>query len=141
MSSFKANIHRANMPSTKASSPCIATAEFLKKKKRVTYKTIAESPFDMDLDDFPPTSVARRNERERNRVKMVNNGFATLRNHVPNGQKNKKMSKVETLRSAVEYIKQLQKLLNNTSGSSLSLQDLDTSSISDYDCQQQSFDS
>lgn len=28
-------------------------------------------------------SVARRNERERNRVKMVNNGFALLREHLP----------------------------------------------------------
>lgn len=63
-----------------------------------------------------PTSVARRNERERNRVKMVNNGFAVLRQHVPNGGKNKKMSKVETLRSAVEYIRQLQKLLGQTGG-------------------------
>jgi achaete-scute complex protein len=38
-------------------------------------------------------------------------GFSTLRNHVPNGAKNKKMSKVETLRSAVDYIKELQALL------------------------------
>lgn len=59
-----------------------------------------------------PPVAARRNERERNRVKLVNLGFATLRHHVPNGAKNKKMSKVETLRSAVDYINQLQKLLN-----------------------------
>ncbi|GIX68832.1 achaete-scute homolog 1 [Caerostris darwini] len=58
-------------------------------------------------------AVARRNERERNRVRQVNMGFATLRQHVPNGAKSKKMSKVETLRSAVQYIKQLQRLLNN----------------------------
>lgn len=140
MSSYKTmNIpsHRA-MPSTqnKSHSACLSAAEFLKKKKRITYKTIAESPF---ADDNPPTSVARRNERERNRVKMVNNGFATLRNHVPNGQKNKKMSKVETLRSAVEYIKQLQKLLNQTSSSSQS--SFEASDLSDYDLQQQSFDS
>ncbi|KAH9420926.1 protein dimerization [Dermatophagoides pteronyssinus] len=67
-----------------------------------------------------PSSVARRNERERNRVKMVNLGFATLRQHVPNGVKNKKMSKVETLRSAVEYIRELQKLLGQTGDSSSS---------------------
>ena len=60
----------------------------------------------------PPHAVARRNERERNRVKLVNNGFATLREHVPNGAHNKKMSKVETLRSAVEYIRALQQLLD-----------------------------
>ncbi|KAM4703797.1 achaete-scute homolog 1-like [Rhinophrynus dorsalis] len=54
----------------------------------------------------------RRNERERNRVKLVNMGFAKLRQHVPHAQgPNKKMSKVETLRSAVEYIRALQSLL------------------------------
>ncbi|KAE8593748.1 hypothetical protein XENTR_v10019297 [Xenopus tropicalis] len=54
----------------------------------------------------------RRNERERNRVKLVNLGFAKLRQHVPQAQgPNKKMSKVETLRSAVEYIRALQSIL------------------------------
>ncbi|XP_015909767.1 achaete-scute homolog 1a [Parasteatoda tepidariorum] len=61
-----------------------------------------------------PAAVARRNERERNRVRLVNLGFATLRQHVPNSSKNKKMSKVDTLRSAVEYIKRLQELLGET---------------------------
>lgn len=61
-----------------------------------------------------PAAVARRNERERNRVRLVNLGFANLRQHVPNSSKNKKMSKVDTLRSAVEYIKQLQELLGET---------------------------
>jgi achaete-scute complex protein len=60
------------------------------------------------------SSVARRNERERNRVKQVNQGFERLRQHVPNGTKNKKMSKVDTLRSALEYIKYMQELLDAT---------------------------
>ena len=47
-------------------------------------------------------------------------GFHTLRQHIPNGSKNKKMSKVETLRSAVEYIRQLQLLLNADNSSSTS---------------------
>lgn len=63
------------------------------------------------LNGGAPPAVARRNERERNRVRQVNQGFQTLRQHVPNGVKSKKMSKVETLRSAVQYIKQLQQLL------------------------------
>nr|CAC27517.1 ASH2 protein [Cupiennius salei] len=67
-----------------------------------------------------PAAVARRNERERNRVRLVNLGFANLRQHVPNSSKNKKMSKVDTLRSAVEYIKQLQELLGETSEHSVS---------------------
>lgn len=70
----------------------------------------------------PPMAVARRNARERNRVKQVNNGFATLRQHIPNSIAaafessngrggNKKLSKVETLRMAVEYIRSLEDLL------------------------------
>ncbi|KAL3265852.1 hypothetical protein HHI36_010048 [Cryptolaemus montrouzieri] len=65
-------------------------------------------------------AVARRNARERNRVKQVNNGFANLRDRIPNfiastfesGRgNNKKLSKVETLRMAVEYIRSLEELL------------------------------
>lgn len=87
-----------------------------------------------------PASVARRNARERNRVKQVNNGFATLRNYIPpslaaalsppsaassssssssgssSRSQSKKLSKVETLRLAVEYIRSLQQMLDdNTS--------------------------
>lgn len=59
-------------------------------------------------------SVLRRNERERNRVKLVSDGFTTLRKHVPTNPSNKKLSKVETLRTAIEYIKHLQRLLNES---------------------------
>ncbi|KAH0557795.1 uncharacterized protein LOC123271259 [Cotesia glomerata] len=70
----------------------------------------------------PPVAVAKRNARERNRVKQVNNGFATLRQHIPNyiaagyGDRGKKLSKVETLRMAVEYIRGLQRLLAEADG-------------------------
>ncbi|XP_076291098.1 achaete-scute complex protein T3 [Lasioglossum baleicum] len=86
-----------------------------------------------------PASVARRNARERNRVKQVNNGFATLRQHIPQSVAqalggstagthggaragSKKLSKVETLRMAVEYIRSLQRLLEeHDSGSDASV--------------------
>ncbi|KAF5277895.1 hypothetical protein FQA39_LY06047 [Lamprigera yunnana] len=80
--------------------------------------------------NIQPASVARRNARERNRVKQVNNGFAALRQHIPptvltayspqnantaaTGRgANKKLSKVETLKMAVEYIRSLQQMLED----------------------------
>uniref|UniRef100_A0A182FJZ6 Uncharacterized protein n=1 Tax=Anopheles albimanus TaxID=7167 RepID=A0A182FJZ6_ANOAL len=72
-------------------------------------------------------SVQRRNARERNRVKLVNNGFANLRQHIPssvvtaltNGTRgaNKKLSKVDTLRLAVQYINSLKRMLEENVGS------------------------
>jgi hypothetical protein len=62
-------------------------------------------------------SVTKRNERERKRVKNVNMGFQTLRARIPNCTK--KMSKVETLRSAVDYIRSLQQVLYGSEGASL----------------------
>lgn len=83
-------------------------------KKKYTYANI---PYGEQLP-----SVARRNARERNRVKQVNNGFANLRQHIPQTIINtlssggrgasKKLSKVDTLRIAVEYIRGLQDLLD-----------------------------
>ena len=81
----------------------------LRCKRRVDFSGIG-----CKLVDSQNPSVSRRNERERKRVKMVNLGFETLRQHVPSGRKNKKMSKVETLKSAVQYIKQLQETLGVT---------------------------
>lgn len=70
----------------------------------------------------PAVTVARRNARERNRVKQVNNGFSLLRDHIPpeiaecfeqaGRGSSKKLSKVETLRMAVEYIRNLEKMLS-----------------------------
>lgn len=71
-----------------------------------------------------PEVVARRNARERRRVKLVNDGFLRLRKHVPTDPKNKKLSKVKTLRSAIDYIRHLQQLLNQaTKNSSMQLAD------------------
>ncbi|XP_076324344.1 achaete-scute homolog 1-like [Tachypleus tridentatus] len=82
------------------------TQELLRCKRRIQLSQLGSS-----TSQARPATVSRRNERERNRVKLVNLGFDTLKQHVPNGTKNKKMSKVETLRAAVLYIKQLQELL------------------------------
>jgi hypothetical protein len=54
------------------------------------------------------SAVTRRNERERNRVRLVNEGFTCLRQKIPFAHGKKRLSKVETLRHAVNYIKHLQ---------------------------------
>lgn len=61
------------------------------------------------------TFVRKRNERERARVRSVNDGFERLRAHLPieNEPKDRRLSKVETLRFAIQYIEHLQSLLND----------------------------
>ena len=64
-----------------------------------------------------PVAVSRRNERERKRVKQINHTFVHLRDHLPSlywGDKNpSKVSKVDTLRAAIDYINNLQDLIDN----------------------------
>ncbi|XP_053114395.1 achaete-scute homolog 1 [Hemicordylus capensis] len=103
----KAPVAAAPKPQQQVKRQRSSSPELMRCKRRLNF-----SSFGYSLPQQQPAAVARRNERERNRVKLVNLGFATLREHVPNGAANKKMSKVETLRSAVEYIRALQQLLD-----------------------------
>ena len=61
------------------------------------------------------TFIRKRNERERDRVRCVNEGYNRLKQHLPLRNKEKRISKVETLRTAIEYIKHLQTLLKDDS--------------------------
>uniref|UniRef100_W5NN33 Achaete-scute family bHLH transcription factor 5 n=2 Tax=Lepisosteus oculatus TaxID=7918 RepID=W5NN33_LEPOC len=61
---------------------------------------------------FEPAFIQKRNERERQRVKCVNEGYARLRDHLPGAVSEKRLSKVETLRAAIRYIKYLQDLVS-----------------------------
>nr|XP_056707933.1 achaete-scute homolog 2 [Euleptes europaea] len=101
-SSSSSSAARCKGPKRRAGSP-----ELLRCKRRLAFPGLAGGG-----GGGGAAAVARRNERERNRVKLVNLGFQALRQHVPNGAAAKKMSKVETLRSAVEYIRALQRLLD-----------------------------
>ncbi|XP_016325170.1 achaete-scute homolog 1b-like [Sinocyclocheilus anshuiensis] len=107
-------LHECALPSASQSMSKVlkrqrsSSPELLRCKRRLTFNGLSYTI----PQQQQPVAVARRNERERNRVKQVNMGFQTLRQHVPNGAANKKMSKVETLRSAVEYIRALQQLLD-----------------------------
>lgn len=60
---------------------------------------------------FEPAFIRKRNERERQRVRCVNEGYARLRQHLPYELEDKRLSKVETLRAAISYIKHLQEVL------------------------------
>ncbi|XP_072129044.1 achaete-scute homolog 5-like [Mobula birostris] len=71
-----------------------------------------QSPFTAVYDySHEPAFIRKRNERERQRVKCVNEGYARLRQHLPQEVAEKRLSKVETLRAAISYIKELQSLL------------------------------
>ncbi|CAF0870570.1 unnamed protein product [Rotaria sp. Silwood1] len=58
--------------------------------------------------------TTRRNARERNRVRHINACFEILRQHIPHDKHNKKLSKVDTLKSAMIYIDNLRQLLQTT---------------------------
>ena len=62
-----------------------------------------------------PAFIRKRNERERERVRCVNEGYSKLRDHLPLENKEKRISKVETLRCAIRYIKHLQTMLTEQS--------------------------
>ncbi|XP_062057968.1 achaete-scute homolog 4 [Lepus europaeus] len=65
-------------------------------------------PLDCALE---PAFLRKRNERERLRVRCVNEGYARLRDHLPRELADRRLSKVETLRAAIGYIKHLQEQL------------------------------
>ena len=84
-------------------------------RRRLDFSTVNQSDF-YNIKQEPTVSVARRNERERNRVKLINMTFATLREHLPystENNKSKKMSKVDTLKAAIDYIRYLQTLVDD----------------------------
>ncbi|XP_060072858.1 achaete-scute homolog 3-like [Ylistrum balloti] len=58
-----------------------------------------------------PNCIGKRNERERERVRCVNEGYTRLREHLPLERKDKRISKVDTLRKAIDYIKHLEDIL------------------------------
>ncbi|KAH7709577.1 transcription factor Ash2 [Aphelenchoides avenae] len=59
---------------------------------------------------------ATANERERRRMYCINRGFDILRERLPVGTS--KISKVDTLKHAIQYISELQSVLQNTSARS-----------------------
>ncbi|KAL3048490.1 hypothetical protein OYC64_007117 [Pagothenia borchgrevinki] len=94
--------------------------------QRLPYRRLTYFPFHVPFGvcdySFEPAFIRKRNERERHRVRCVNEGYARLREHLPQEFEDKRLSKVETLRAAIDYIKHLQSLLDlNVSGMEMPL--------------------
>ena len=56
----------------------------------------------------------KRNERERNRVQNLNSSFEVLRQNIPGAAPMKKISKIQILHQAVNYIQYLHQLIETT---------------------------
>ena len=69
----------------------------------------------METTGNPPKTV-RRNTRERNRVKQIDQGFEKLRVTIPSAAAQKKISRVKILASAVDYIQHLHTMLAQVEG-------------------------
>jgi hypothetical protein len=71
----------------------------------------------LDIDDSNQSSGQRyaANLRERKRMQSINDAFEGLRTHIPVHPYEKRLSKVDTLRLAIDYIAFLNRLLNSTS--------------------------
>ncbi|VDL67613.1 unnamed protein product [Nippostrongylus brasiliensis] len=95
--------------------PFIKPALSATKKKIIDpFDPEASVPLPYQLDEQPySTSVWKRNERERYRVRCVNNGYELLRRHLPVSDVEKRISKVDTLRLAIRYIKHLEAVLRD----------------------------
>ena len=65
----------------------------------------------------------KANDRERNRMHNLNEALDRLRKHLPAGKcDDNKMTKIETLKSALEYIQTLARLLHETNYNTTQLQ-------------------
>lgn len=70
----------------------------IRKSEKITEKNCIEVKCIPSVPCKNPASVAKRNARERRRIQNVNKAFDELREHVPIGSQNKKISKVCILR-------------------------------------------
>ncbi len=91
----------------------------------------------MSLHRTKNNSMQRRNARERNRVRYLNMTFEVLRQHLPFADttpksKNKKMSKVDTLRGAIDYIRDLQNMLEDSDAVDAALKGCDPTSTAAF---------
>lgn len=61
--------------------------------------------------DGEPKKRVSANKKERRRTQSINNAFTDLRNRIPQIPTDTKLSKIKTLKLAINYIEHLMKLL------------------------------
>ena len=81
-------------------------------KRKIAFQTSEGS----SLEATNPPKTVRRNTRERNRVRQIDQGFEKLRVTIPTAAAQKKISRVKILSSAVDYIQHLHTLLAQVEG-------------------------
>lgn len=109
------HLHRlpANNPFIHSSSPVVSSSACFTNRIPLPGELEANSNGSFDTDSL----IRLRNLRERNRVRNVNDGFDRLRKHLPNQlefKKDKRLSKVQTLKMAITYIRQLESILQSS---------------------------
>ena len=103
-----------NNPFINSTSPMVTSSGCFANRIPLPGELEAISSGSFDTDSL----IRLRNLRERNRVRNVNDGFDRLRKHLPNQlefKKDKRLSKVQTLKMAITYIRQLESILQNSS--------------------------
>ena len=94
--------HLPAHPVPRAASPPCQMTQLLQTRKRKKHKGVKR--------------VHQRqaaNQRERKRMKTINDAFEGLRVRIPMACADRKLSKVDTLRMAIGYIQQLSELVNS----------------------------
>ena len=79
------------------------------------------SGYKVNQIDFDHKTI-KRNQRERNRVQNLNSSFEVLRQNIPGAAPMKKMSKIQILHQAVNYIQYLHQMMEKPDVSSGSVQ-------------------
>ncbi|KAK0395387.1 hypothetical protein QR680_001254 [Steinernema hermaphroditum] len=72
----------------------------------------AKVPLPREIEELG-NPIGKRNRRERDRVRCVNEGYEILRSALPLQEHERRISKVDTLRLAIFYIKHLDSMLKH----------------------------
>ncbi|CAH8563342.1 unnamed protein product [Schistosoma bovis] len=106
----------ANLSNTYTGSEIVCPIKFDRSLNKTLKTYSASSSSSTSYGNTDSMNITRRNERERNRVKLLNMGFDRLRAVVP-CRSGEQLSKISTLKKAIWYIEHLDKVLHGQENS------------------------